>query len=86
LLVVSFNSIQYVERIDIIIDRAQSSIISYVRFRFITALNSVLFSSLRLVVHADCDTQDSLMRGGLCLPHLHSTPRENTAMTFGMEN
>ena len=56
--VVSFNST---------IHRAQSSVISGFRFRFTASLiqlnsvflklNEILFSSLRLVVHAGCDKQ-----------------------------
>ena len=45
------------------IRRAQFCIIGYFGFRFITY--TIKFCSL-LFVHAGCDKQDSLMRGGLC--------------------
>jgi len=54
------------------IRRAPSSIISYfdpLQIYGCIQLNSVLFSSLLfvVVVHAGCDKQDSLMRGGLLI-------------------
>ena len=57
--VVSFNSTKR---------RAQAYVISYFRFRFTAAYKQILFSSLLfvVVVHAGCDKQNSLIRGGVC--------------------